>query len=111
ARTVVKQLHEFSEQAFSAETGSLVRQQGDASWMEGQLARVPQLRDFGKVLREAGTSWSFQSFVVVSLGLGAALGLALGTFSRSILGGLFGFVLGAVIPYIIVRFRANRHPE
>jgi len=69
---------------------------------------VPQLRDFGKVLREAGTSWSFQSFVVVSLGLGAALGLALGTFSRSILGGLFGFVLGAVIPYIIVRFRANR---
>ena len=108
ARTVVKQLHEFSEQAYTAETGALVRQSAEAGWMEREFSRVPRLRDVGRVLREAGSSWSFQTFVVVSLGLGMAFALALGAFSRSIFGVIFGFPIGAAIPYIIVRFQANR---
>ena len=43
----------------------------------------------------------------VSLGLGVGLGLALGTFSRSIIGAIVGFLIGAAIPYLIVRFRAK----
>jgi tight adherence protein B len=108
ARTVVKQLHEFSEQAYTAETGALVRQSAEAGWMEREFSRVPRLRDVGRVLREAGSSWSFQTFVVVSLGLGMGFALALGAFSRSIFGVLFGFPIGAAIPYIVVRFQANR---
>jgi tight adherence protein B len=108
ARTVVKQLHEFSEKAFSAETGSLVRQGTETSWLEGQFARLPRFRDLGRVLRESGTNWSFQSFVVVSLGLGMAFALGLATFSRSIFGALVGFPLGALIPYFILRFKAGR---
>jgi tight adherence protein B len=60
------------------------------------------------VLREAGSTWSFQSFVVVSIGLGAALGLALAAFSRSIFGALVGFPIGVMIPYFILRFKAGR---
>jgi len=108
ARTVVKQLHEFSEQAYTAETGALVRQQGDAGWIEREFSRIPQLRDVGRILREAGSSWSFQTFIVVSIGLGMALGLALGAFSRSIIGVLVGFPIGAAIPYLISRFLAGR---
>jgi tight adherence protein B len=76
--------------------------------MEREFSRVPRLRDVGRVLREAGSSWSFQTFVVVSLGLGMGFALALGAFSRSIFGVLFGFPIGAAIPYIVVRFQANR---
>lgn len=108
ARTVVKQLHEFSEQAYTAETGALVRQGQEAGWMEREFSRVPQLRDVGRILREAGSRWSFQTFVVVSIGLGMAFGLALGAFSRSIFGVIIGFPIGAAIPYLVVRFQAGR---
>lgn len=109
ARTVVKQLHEFSEEAFSAEAGPLIRQAaGATTWIEREFSRVPQFRDLGRVLREAGSPMSFQSFVLVSFGLGVAFGLALGVFSRSAVGALIGFPIGAVLPYLVVRFKAGR---
>lgn len=108
AHTVVKQLHEFSEQAFSADAGPLVRQAGATSWIERELSRMPQFRDLGRVLREAGSTLSFQSFVLVSFGLGVAFALALGAFGRSVIGVLIGFPVGAVLPYLVVRFQASR---
>ncbi len=109
ARTVVKQLHEFSEQAFSADAGPLIRQAaGTTSWLEREVSRIPQFRDLGRVLREAGLQLSFQGFVLMSFGLGVAFGLALGVFSRSAVGALVGFPIGAVLPYLVVRFRAKR---
>ena len=47
-------------------------------------------------------------FVVVSIGLGVALGFALSVFSRSLFGLLVGFPIGAAIPYLIARFQAGR---
>jgi len=108
ARTVVKQLHEFSEQAFSAEGGSLVRQAAETSWMEREFSRMPQFRDVGRVLREAGSTVSFQSFILVSLGLGVGLGLSLGVFSRSVIGAIAGLLVGLAIPYLVMRFRAKQ---
>jgi len=108
ARTVVKQLHEFSEQAFSAEGGSLVRQAAETSWMEREFSRMPKLRDVGRVLREAGSTVSFQSFILVSLGLGVGLGLSLGVFSRSVIGAIAGLLVGLAIPYLVMRFRAKQ---
>jgi len=108
ARTVVKQLHEFSEQAFSAEGGSLVRQAAETSWMEREFSRMPKLRDVGRVLREAGSTVSFQSFILISLGLGVGLGLSLGVFSRSVIGAIAGLLVGLAIPYLVMRFRAKQ---
>lgn len=108
ARTVVKQLHEFSEQAFSAETGSLVRQSAEAGWLEREFARVPKLRDMGRVLREAGSQWSFQSFLLISVGLAAGLGLAIGLLSRSLIGAVVGAVVGSALPYLLVRTQAGK---
>jgi len=108
ARSIVKQLRDFSEQAFSAETQTIVRKTAAATWLEQTAARLPQFRDLAHVLREAGSSWSFQSFFLLGLGLAAGLGLALGVLTRSVIGGVVGVVFGAMLPYIIVRVRANR---
>lgn len=108
ARTVIKQLHEFSEQAFSAEQEALVRQAAVGSRLQEVFAGVPRLKDIGRVLREAGSTWNFESFLLVCFGFGVALGLGLGLFSRSLIGAVFGFVIGGLIPYMVVRFKANR---
>ena len=108
ARSVVKQLRDFSEQAFSAEAQTIVRKTAAATWLEETTARLPQFRDLAHALRESGSSWSFQSFFLISLGLAAGGGLALGLLSRSMIGAVFGVVAGAAIPFAVVRIRANR---
>jgi tight adherence protein B len=108
SRSVVKQLHAFSEQAFSADTQSIVRKTAAATWLEQTSARLPQFRDLAHVLREAGSSWSYGSFLLTSLGMAAGGGLLLGLLSRSPIGAVVGVFLGAFIPYLIVRTRAKR---
>ena len=108
ARSVVKQLRDFSEQAFSAETQTIVRKTAAATWLEETTARLPQFRDLAHALRESGSSWSFQGFFLISLGLAAGGGLALGLLSRSMIGAVFGVIAGAAIPFAVVRIRANR---
>jgi tight adherence protein B len=108
ARSIVKQLRDFSEQALSAELQPLVRKAAAVTWLEQTAARLPQFRDFAHVLREAGSSWSFQSFFLIGLGSAAALGLALGILTRSPIGAVAGIAVGAMLPYVIVRVRANR---
>ena len=108
ARSVVKQLRDFSEQAFSAEAQTIVRKTAAATWLEETTARLPQFRDLAHALRESGSSWSFQSFFLISLGLAAGGGLALGLLSRSMIGAVFGVIAGAAIPFAVVRIRANR---
>jgi tight adherence protein B len=108
ARSIVKQLRDFSEQAFSAETQPLVRKTAAVTWLEEAAARLPQFRDFAHVLREAGSSWSFQSFFLIGLGFAAAGGLTLGLLTRSLIGAVVGVAAGAITPYLIVRLRANR---
>ena len=51
ARSIVKQLRDFSEQAFSAETQTIVRKTAAATWLEQTAARLPQFRDLAHVLR------------------------------------------------------------
>lgn len=108
ARTVVRQLHEFSEKAFSAEGQGVVRESLAAGWLEETAARLPRLRDMGRVLKEAGTGWTFQSFLLFSLGSAAGLGLAVGLFAGSTVSGLVGAAVGALLPYVVARVRANR---
>jgi len=108
ARTVVRQLHEFSERAFSAEGQGLVRDSIAAGWLESAAARLPQLRDIGRTLREAGSRWSYQSFLLITVGMTAGLGLAGLLLSRSVIGLVVGAVIGAAIPYVVARVRASR---
>lgn len=108
ARSIVAQLRAFSEQAFSAETQTVLRKTAARSWLEQTAARLPQFRDVAHVLREAGSAWSFQGFFLISLGLAAGGGLTMGLLSRSVIGGVIGVVVGASLPYVVVRIRANR---
>jgi tight adherence protein B len=108
ARSVVKQLHAFSEQAFSADAQTVVRKTAAATWLEQTSARLPQFRDLAHVLREAGSSWSFLSFLLISLGFAAGSGLLLGLVSTSLIGAVVGVFFGAFGPYLIVRTQANR---
>jgi len=107
ARGVVKQLREFSEQSFNAETQDLVRKTAASSWLGEAAAQLPQMRDFGRVLREAGSKWTVESFLLVCLGIAAAAGLGFGLATGSVLGAVLGVAVGGFAPYGIVRFRAT----
>jgi tight adherence protein B len=107
ARTVVKQLREFSEQSFDAETQNLVRQTAASSWVGEAVAQLPRLRDFSHVLREAGSKWTMESFLVICLGIAVAAGLAALLASGSVPAAILAAFLGAIVPYTIVRFRAT----
>ena len=107
ARTVVKQLREFSEQSFDAEAQNLVRQAKAATWVGEAVAQLPRLRDFGHVLKEAGSKWTMEAFLLICIGISLAAGLGTLLASGSVLLAIVAAFFGGIIPYMLVRFRAN----
>jgi tight adherence protein B len=84
------------------------REEGEATALDSLVARVPQLRDLPVLLDHSGVGWTTSSFVILSLGVGAASGL----FGILAFGGLFfGVILaafGAWLPYGYLKLRKKR---
>jgi tight adherence protein B len=108
ARSVVRKLREFSDQAFGADTQSVLRRTAAATWLERIAASTPRFGALTATLQESGTTTSLQSFLLGSTGLAVGLGLFGILATRSWLGGLLLAPLGAGIPYVTYRIRANR---
>jgi tight adherence protein B len=111
ARNVVQKLRDFSEKSFGVEAQSLMRQQAGVSWLERVAGVVPSLRGITGLLHRSGSTWSVQSFLLVSLGLAVGLGLAGALFSRSVFLGILLVPPGALIPYLLLRHRARRRKD
>lgn len=108
ARSVVRRLREFSDEAFGGDSESLLRRTAAATWLERIAVSLPRLGAFATVLQESGTTTTVQSFLLMSLGLALGFGLFGALVTRSMLGGLILVPVGAAVPYLIYRFRANR---
>jgi tight adherence protein B len=84
------------------------REEGEPTALDSLVARVPQLRDLPALLDHSGVGWTTSSFVILSLGVGAAAGL----FAIVAFGGLFsGIILGAFgawLPYGYLKLRKKR---
>jgi tight adherence protein B len=84
------------------------RDEAEPTALDSLVARVPQLRDLPVLLDHSGVGWTPSSFVVLSLGVGAASGL----FGIVAFGGLFSGVtlaaFGAWLPYGYLKLRKNR---
>ena len=86
--------------------GDLVRPEVKLSRLVQALAaRVPRLADVGLMLEQANLAWSVQTFLVLSLGIGTALGLATYVALRSMLTAIVLAAIGAAAPFAYVRHR------
>ena len=106
----LEQLRQFGREG--AETNpseNIFRRLDESGRLRGMFARVPQLRDLGLALRQAGSSLTIQTFVLASIGIGVGLGLAGLTLTRSFVLAAVFTVLGTLLPYFaIAKKRARR---
>lgn len=110
ARRVVKQLRQFAEEGLAgpAAEGLLRAPPARAPWLEPLLARVPTLRWLEELLRRGQTALSLQGFLFATLGAAVGIGLvALLVTGVPVVAAILGG-LGASVPYLVVRRRANR---
>jgi len=80
----------------------------EARWFQPIAARVPQLRDLRNTLEQAGVRWSPQSYLLITLGLAAGLGLGAFVLLHLWFAGLVAASGGACLPYLYLRRRKAR---
>jgi tight adherence protein B len=84
------------------------REEGEPTVLDVLIARSPRLRDLPLLLEHSGVGWSAGTFVLLSLGVGAAFGL----FSLVAFNGLLTAViltaLGAWLPYGYLKLKKQR---
>ena len=98
-------------QAADSEVQSLLRDTGQETtlrWLEPVLLRLPHRQDLAHRLEQADLDWTVGTFLLISGGAGAALGLSLlmtaGGWVLPVIGGL----AGAALPTAYVRVRKQR---
>lgn len=108
-RKVLDQLRNF-DQVLSEEGPGLFRGAvGARSRLLQQLnARIPAFADLELLLQQAGATWTMEAFLIVSVGLAAALGFSTLIFTRLWPVAMIATVLGAMLPYFRVRSLRNR---
>jgi len=109
ARNVYGQLQTFVEERFAAGQDDLVRRYRETGGsLDATLARLPHFKDVGLLLEQGGTTWSLQTYFLLSCGLALGAGFAVLLASRLWPAGLIAAGFGALIPFFIVRRRARR---
>ena len=108
-RNVVGQLRDLVENPLDPASSQILREEGaEAAWIEALAARLPSLRTIDRMLQQAGMTWTLQTFILLTLGFGIGLGLSGTMLTRSFVGALIIAVIGALMPYMFVRFRRNK---
>ena len=108
-RKVLDQLRSFDETLTAGGQG-LFRGATSARsrLMQGIAARTPAFADLELLLLQAGASWTMEVFLIASVGLSAALGIATMIITRLWPVAVLAAVLGAILPYIRVRMLRTR---
>lgn len=110
-RDAVEQLRSFAVQGGTDQASqTLIRSAKvvQARWFQPIAARVPQLRDLGNTLEQAGVRWSTQSCLLITLGLAAGLGLGAFVLLHLWFAALVAASGGACLPYLYLRRRKAR---
>ncbi len=112
-RHALKQLRDLAnmglEQSLTAGQSLFRRIESSSNPLMRQLlARFPQLQEIDLLVQQAGLGWSEQSFLLLTIGLGFAGGLAGVVSLRRPEAGLAGAFLGALLPSLYVRRRRTK---
>jgi tight adherence protein B len=108
-RNVVGQLKDLVDNPLDPASAQILRDDvGGAAWIDALALRLPTLRTVDRMLQQGGMSWTLQTFVLLTLGFGIGLGLSGVMLTQSFLGALFIASVGALLPYMFVRFRRSK---
>ena len=103
-RKVLDQLRSFDETLSESGQG-LFRgaSRARSKLVETMSARIPAFADLELLLSQAGTTWTMEAFLTISVGLAAALGISTLIFTRLWPAAVLATVFGALLPYLRVR--------
>jgi tight adherence protein B len=102
----LRQLREFTDED---QAGGLLRTaDGEMPrWLRPIAARIPAFQDLDLMMDQADLKGHLPTFLLGTLGLSLAFGIGLLTLTRYWPAALIAAVIGASIPYLIVRHRRN----
>jgi len=102
----LRQLREFTDE----DQGGLLRSaDGEMPrWLRPIAARIPAFQDLDLMMDQADLKGHLPTFLLGTLGLCLAFGIGVLTLSRYWPAALLAAVVGASIPYLIVRHRRNK---
>ena len=80
-------------------------------WLRPIAARIPAFQDLDLMMDQADLKGHLPTFLLGTLGLSLAFGIGLLTLTRYWPAGLIAAVVGASIPYMIVRHRRNKRMD
>ena len=112
-RSVQRQLGRLTARAEKAEkkfSRSLVRETEEANlgFLEPIVTYVSRNSDIKLLLHQADVSWSIGSYVLLTVGLGAALALTVVVVGGRIPAAVIAGVLGVALPNMYLKFRKRR---
>lgn len=110
-RSLVSRVRELSDQLDRESTGqpSVFRAAMEqAAWLQPLAARLPQLKDLELLLQQADLRWSLQTYLLLSVGLAAALGVAGLVVTNTLPVALGACAFGGFLPYAFVAHRRSR---
>ena len=107
-RKVLEQLRDF-DQRLSEGPGTLFRGGAARSAMlQSIAARTPAFADLELMIQQSGAQWTMEVFLLVSLGLSAALGFSTLIVTRMWPAAIFAAFVGALLPYIRINGMRRR---
>ena len=106
-REALRQLRAFANE--SSEEGVLRAREGELPrWFRPLAARVPAFQDLDLMMEQAGMKGHMPLFLMSTIGLTVGLGLATLAVTRLWPAALIAALLGALLPYAMVRRRRTK---
>jgi tight adherence protein B len=106
-RDALQQLRAFTNNE-AAEGGILSRADDLPKWFQPIAARIPVVEDLSLVMEQAGMKGRLPTLIFSTIGLSIALGFVTLIVTRWLPPAILGAVIGAVLPYSIVRRKRNK---
>jgi tight adherence protein B len=104
----LRQLRAFTNE--NQEDGGILRPRdgGMPHWLQPIAARVPAFQDLDLMMEQAGLKGHLPTFLMSTIGLTAALGLATLALTRLLPASILAAFIGAFLPYMVVRRRRTK---
>jgi tight adherence protein B len=103
----LRQLRAFANE--NQEDGGILRpRDGMPHWLQPIAARVPAFQDLDLMMEQAGLKGHLPTFLMSTIGLTAALGLATLALTRLLPASILAAFIGAFLPYMVVRRRRTK---
>ena len=107
-REALRQLRAFTNE--DQEEGGILRLRdgGMPHWLQPIAARVPAFQDLDLMMEQAGMKGHLPTFLMSTIGLTVALGLATLALTRLWPAAILAAFVGAFLPYMVVRRRRTK---